>query len=131
MKHGHAWMLCVGLLGLAGCGAPSGEAPEANAGAGDLQVSEAPLYGAYISDCHFTSSGSGLACTGAVYAGTAPYTYWWKKDSGAWTSGTLSKSFTCTGGCSIYFAAQDATGAWYEDSPVHCDAFFRTCSWEW
>ena len=146
MKHVHAWMLCVGLLGLAGCGAPSGspspddegsvEAPNTPvSGSGsDTQVTAAaggPL-SAWIADCHYVSAtGGSITCTGAVSGGTSPYTYWWKKDSGAWTQGSLTQGFTCTSSCTFYFKARDAMSAWGEESPVTCHSFDRQCYWAW
>lgn len=145
MKHMHTWMLCVGMLGLTGCGgatrphsqndedaATTSDTPGANVNAGDTQVTAATVWGAYISECHFTSSrGGGVSCTGAVDSGTAPYSYFWKKNGEAWTQGTLTQTFTCTSDCTLYFKVQDVFGTWYEDSPVVCSVSSRTCTWVW
>ncbi len=90
------------------------------------------VWGAYISDCHFTSSsGGGVSCTGVVDSGTPPYLYFWKQNSGAWTQGALTQTFTCTSDCTLSFKAQDVWGTSYEDSPVVCKVSTRKCSWLW
>lgn len=135
MKHVRSWMLCVGLLGLAGCGAPEegpmvAPSPPNSGSASDTQVTAASTvpFSALIAGCYYMSSRGGLvSCGGNAGGGTPPYTYWWKRDSGAWTTGAQTQSFTCSSPCTIYFKAQDAAGVWSEDSSETCNPIDRSC----